>query len=139
MPEPKPKRKPNAVPVPDPFPVDAVLEYARSKGLTETETRSQCEALVLWAKGKAERKVDWIAAAQGWLRRYADERGTGGRNGWAKPPGLVEHESRRTGPLDPEQRLRLAETFRQMAHDPELTAAQREEAKRKLRELEKNP
>lgn len=130
-------RKPNAVPVPEPFPVDAVLDYGRSKGLTETQTRAQCEALVLWAKAKAERKVDWIAAAQGWIRRHVDE--PVGRNGFAKPPGLVEHESRRTGPLDPQQRLRLADTFRTMLRDPELTPAQHEEAKRKLRELEKNP
>jgi hypothetical protein len=38
-----------------------------------------------WAKSKGDRKVDWNAAFNGWLRRAAERA--------AAPPGLVVHRS----------------------------------------------
>lgn len=96
--EPRAKRRRAVLePYPDGFPGEiqrAELQvYGSKKGLRGSQIDEQLEALELWARGKGERKADWMATAKGWLRRYA-----AGGDRCAAPPGYQQHQERAPAP-----------------------------------------
>ena len=75
-------RKRPATRLPDDWePTDAHREKAAKLGV---DVRHEAEQMILWAKSKDERKVDWNAAFSGWIGRARP-----------RPVAAGEHEGRR--------------------------------------------
>lgn len=70
-PSPRPP-KPLPVPMPDEF--DAPVDWAWAElGMPSSVVATEMDKMRDWSLAKAERKVDWQAAARNWLRRAASE------------------------------------------------------------------
>ena len=110
-------RKPNLLPLPaDWKPDEADFEYGQGLGLTPRQVTERGEDMRLWALSKAERKADWRATFQGFLRRTDKPSTTGPPQRSAKPMNGWEAILRRGMKPEPEQPD-------ERNHDLDLTAS----------------